>query len=75
MKKYLFLGLILILTGCQEANEIFGYDEYLYDEIIINEDGQELYYPGPVYIDATSWGSIAYVSDKYVNKGIELLIS
>lgn len=75
MKKYLFLGLILILTGCQEANEIFGYDEYLYDEIIINEDGQELYYPGPVYIDATSWGLIAYVSDKYVNKGIELLIS
>lgn len=75
MKKYLFLGLILILTGCQEANEIFGYDEYLYDEIIINEDGQEQYYPGPVYIDATSWGSIAYVNDKYVNKGIELLIS
>jgi len=75
MKKYLFLGLILILTGCQEANEIFGDEEYLYDEIIISEDGEERYYPGPVYIDATSWGSIAYVSDKYVNKDIELLIS
>lgn len=75
MKKYLFLGLILILTGCQEANEIFGDEEYLYDEIIISEDGEDRYYPGPVYIDATSWGSIAYVSDKYVNKGIELLIS
>lgn len=75
MKKYLFMGLILLLTGCQEANEIFGYDEYLYDEIIINEDGEERYYEGPVYINATSWGSMAYVSDKYVNKGIELLIS
>ena len=80
MKKYLFLGLILLLTGCQEANEIFDYDKYWElnpdgESIIVMDNGYEQYFEGPVYINATSWGSMAYVSDKYVNKGIELLIS
>ena len=39
MKKVLLLGLILILTGCKEANEIFGGDEYWErnNEIVIFE--------------------------------------
>lgn len=77
MKKVLLLGLILILTGCKEANEIFGGDEYWErnNEIVIFEKDNEYHYEGPVYINATSWGSVAYVSYDYVNCGVQLLIS
>lgn len=77
MKKVLLLGLILILTGCKEANEIFGGDEYWErnNEIVIFEKNNEYHYEGPVYINATSWGSVAYVSYDYVNCGVQLLIS
>lgn len=78
MKKYLLLSLILFITGCKEANEIFGEDEYwMRDDVFITvtEDGTEKHFDGPVYVSATNWGSMAYVSDVYVNIGCKLLIS
>ena len=80
MKKIWFIGLLLTLTACNEANEIFEDGEYegdssLNNEIIVMENGYERYYEGPVYIDVSNWGAVAYIGDKYVNKGIKLLIS
>ena len=68
------VGLLLILTGCEEANEIYGYDEiYNLFDYSLEVEGQ--YYEGPVYLDATSWGAMAHVHDKFVNKGARLLVS
>ena len=75
MRKYWLIGLLLALVGCEKANEIFGYGESVgngaYSSIVVGEN----YYDGPVYIDATSWGSVAYINEEYINKGIKLLIS
>lgn len=82
MKKLGFIGLLFALTACNEANEIFGYEGYWGDgnntwsnDVIVMENGYERSYEGPVYVDATSWGSVAYISDMHVNKGLKLLIS
>ena len=72
MKKYwIILSMLLALTGCEEANEIFGYDEFF--DYSMEVDGS--YYEGPVYVDATSWGAMAYVHENFVNKGARLLVS
>lgn len=81
MKKYLLVcSFALAFYGCEEANDIYGYpdpDDYVstYTEIIVNEDGYDRAYSGPVYVSASNWGSVAYISETYVNKGIKLLIS
>lgn len=76
MKKYWFISLLLVLTGCEEAHDIFGWEEYFREySFQVNVNGYEQSYEAPIYVDATSWGAVAYVQNDYVNKGIKLLIS
>lgn len=76
MKKFWFIGLLLLLVGCEEANDIFGGEDYYGRHTIeVLENGVDMYYDGPVHINATSWGTVAYVGNMYVNKGFKLLIS
>lgn len=76
MKNLWFIGFLLLLVGCEEANDIFGYEEYYGRHTIeVLENRNDMYYDGPVHIDATSWGTMAYIGDAYVNKGVKLLIS
>ena len=78
MRKSFLLCILMALTACDEAYDVFGYEDYdlgAYGAIHVMENGYEQQYDGPVYLNATSWGSIAYVSDTYVNKGVKLFIS
>jgi len=79
MKKCVLLAIVLALTACEKANEIFGFEEtdlsVVNGAIIVMEDGREREYDGPVYLHATSWGTIVYVTDIVVNKRVKLLIS
>lgn len=72
MKKcWIILSMLLVFIGCEEANEIFDYDDY--SDFRVEVDG--LHYEGPVYVDATNWGAMAYIHDKFVNTGVRLLVS
>lgn len=78
MRKSFLLCILMALTACDGAYDVYGYWDYdfeAYNIINVMENGYEQQYDGPVYLNATSWGSIAYVSDTYVNKGVKLLIS
>lgn len=78
MKKSFLLCILMALTACDGAYDVYGYWDYdleAYGAIHVIENGYERQYDGPVYLNATSWGSIVYVSDTYVNKGVKLLIS
>ena len=78
MKKYIgMITFVLALFGCDEANEINeftdDYDEYYWtDGSGVNHN---LVWDGPVVVNASSWGSVVYVADAYVNKDITFLIS
>lgn len=70
--RYLLLFSVLLLHSCEKANEIYSPDEYLFEE-----DGENFrsYDNGPVYLEATSWGCMAYIHPDWVHNDYVFYVS